>query len=308
LCVAFCGLIFPATLWAEEPPTDCQGTETFQFEVQASLDGGATWTSDSVTLCLLPGRSVDIAVRTLMTVTAGETQGWSFSLKQNAIWSQYYGGGISVTGVTIEGTDTETVQDGGLPDVNSLILSPDGYTQGVLIDTNTGLSLPPVTSFVTSRACYHLTAPSYYGTYLTTLKFTHDLGNPPIRSVITQDGRSNLPCARNLNLYVKLGGCYSQSYPGCTLPGRRTVGLHGCGRGSHDRQRAPAGRSAGFDGLLPAMGQGDRGGLPPRGCGPQAGPAVPLGFGPVPLDVAAPTSTPETLGSLLRRGTREFTG
>src|SRR6266511_6003826 len=135
LRVAFCGLMFPASLWAQDPPADCQGTETFQFEVQASLDGGATWTSNSVTLCMLPGNSVDFAVRTLMTVTAGETQGWSFSLKQSAIWSQYYGGGISVTGVTIEETDTETVQNGGLPDVNSLIIRPEGYTQGVLIDS-----------------------------------------------------------------------------------------------------------------------------------------------------------------------------
>jgi len=301
--------MFPASLWAQDPPADCQGTETFQFEVQASLDGGATWTSNSVTLCMLPGNSVDFAVRTLMTVTAGETQGWSFSLKQSAIWSQYYGGGISVTGVTIEETDTETVQNGGLPDVNSLIIRPEGYTQGVLIDSDTGLTLPPVTGFVTSRACYHLTAPRYFGTYLTTLEFTHDLGNPPIRSVITQDGRSNLPCARNLNLYVMLGFCRPQSNPGCTLPGSVESTAMAAGRGATTGEEPlPADLQALMDFFRQWAGE--------TVVGFRLGDAA-LGLAQLSLSGSAlsystllPRLPPlrETLGSLLRRGTRNFTG
>ena len=69
---------------AESPPATCQGTETFRFRVQVSLNGGSTWLNDSATMCMFGGTTKDLAVRTLMTVTSGQTQGWSFSLKHNA--------------------------------------------------------------------------------------------------------------------------------------------------------------------------------------------------------------------------------
>ena len=255
LRVVVCGSFLPAVLWAQAPPADCQGGESFQFEIQASLDGGASWSSNDVTLYLLPGETVNIAVRTLMSVTAGETQGWSFSLKQNAVWSQYYGGGINVTGVTIDGTDTVTVQNGGLPDLNCFHLWPDGYTHGVLIDVDTGITLPPVRNFVTSRACYQVTAPSYYGSYLTPLQFTHDLGNPHIRSVVTQKGRSNIPCTASLNLYLNVNGLYSEIYPGCALSGSSSSNPTAMGSDARfDGRPEPAGSAALLEELRPGGG------------------------------------------------------
>jgi len=165
------------------------------------------------------GSSADIAVRTRMTVTSGQTQGWSFSLKHSAPWTQYYGGNFSASGVTINGTNTATVQTGSPPDTNNTAIRTgyNGYTQGIIIDSNTIITLGPTTDFVTSRACYRVTAPTSNGTYPTTLQFTHDIGNPPVRSVVTQQGRSNVPCAKNFILNIKVGDCSPQTYPSCTL-------------------------------------------------------------------------------------------
>jgi hypothetical protein len=205
---------------AESPPGTCQGTETFRYQVQVSLDGGTTWLSDSATMFMDGGATADVAVRTLLTVTSGQTQAWSFSLKHDASWTQYYGGSFSVNGVTINGTGTATVQSGSPPDTNRTAIRTgySGYTQGIVIDDDdTIITLAPVTNFVTSRACYRVTAPVSAGTYATTLQFTNDIGNPAVRSVITQQGLSNVPCAKNFTLNIQVGGS-PQSYPTCTLP------------------------------------------------------------------------------------------
>src|SRR5262245_29592553 len=85
-----------AAFAAQSPPPSCQGTEPYRFAVQASIDGGSTWTSDLLHLCLYPGSSVDVAVRTLLTVTSGETQGWSLGLRHQAWWSPTSGGWITL--------------------------------------------------------------------------------------------------------------------------------------------------------------------------------------------------------------------
>jgi len=208
---------------ASDPPVTCQGTETFRNAVQLSVNGGSRWANDSLTVCpyAYSGSTFDIAVRTLMTVTSGQTQGWSFSLKHDAPWTQYYGGSVTLMNVTTEGTDTATVQSGSPPDTNRTAIRTgfNGCTQGVMIDTEQIISLGPTANFVTSRACYRIDPPQFNGTYAITFRFTHDIGDPNVRSVIVQQGRSNTPCAKNFTLYVQVGGCNQQSYPACSLAG-----------------------------------------------------------------------------------------
>jgi hypothetical protein len=181
-----------------------------------------------------------------MTVTSGQTQGWSFSLKHNAPWTQPYGGSFSVTGVSTNGTGTATVQGGSPPDTNSTAIRTgfSGFTQGIVIDSSSAITLAPTTDFVTARACYRVTAASAQGTYATTLQFTHDIGNPQVRSVITQQGTSNIPCANNFTLNVKVGGCSPQSYPSCTLQGMGGTGTPTGDPGKPAGDVIPAGAGA----------------------------------------------------------------
>lgn len=162
-----------------------------------------------------------------MTITSGQTQGWSFSLKHG---SNFPSGNVSISGVTTTGTQTATVQNGSPPDTNETQFGAGfaGYTQGVLIDTSQLITLAPTTNFVTSKACYAITAPSTSGTYQVTLSFTHDIGTPSIRSVVAQLGQSIVPCAKNFtfNVYVSpsvnqtVGGCgFSYSGPQGSPPG-----------------------------------------------------------------------------------------
>jgi hypothetical protein len=148
---------------------------------------------------------MDVSVRTLMTVASGATQGWSFSLGHRPLGSfQYYGGDVSLTAVSTEGTQTETVKNGGPPDFNETHIQPgfDGYTQGVMVDNSQAITLPPTYDFVTSKACYSFTMPYYGGYYTVDLTFTHDIGEPEIRSVVTQDGESTVPCQRKFTFII----------------------------------------------------------------------------------------------------------
>jgi len=84
---------------AAESPIECEGTEPFKFKVQASLNGGESWTSDYVLIWAQPGTSVDLAVRTCMSVSAGQTEGWSFSLRHDPSSVQAAGGDFQVIGL-----------------------------------------------------------------------------------------------------------------------------------------------------------------------------------------------------------------
>src|SRR5437867_10447703 len=117
--LSFLGTLISSPVWSENPPGNCVGTEAFRLRAQLSIDGGTTWLSDSASICVSVGATVDLAARTLLTVTSGQTEGWSFSLKQSAPWAAIYGGGLTVVGVTTNGTGTATVQGGSGPDSNS---------------------------------------------------------------------------------------------------------------------------------------------------------------------------------------------
>jgi len=222
------GCLVPAffgVLTAEDPPPDCGGGEEFQFEVQVSLDGGTHWYSGSAAMFVYPGTQVDFAVRTRMTVMSGDTQGWSFSLKHDPTEVQSFWGNVTLSGVTVQGTDTETVQDGNPPDSEYTEIREgfDGYTQGVVIDTDSQITLSPTSDFVTSRACYTIDVPPFQGTYRIPIMFTHDVGDPPIDSIVTQEGQAIRPCAKNMMIYLYVGSFWIP-YPTCTIEGEREQG------------------------------------------------------------------------------------
>ncbi len=55
-----------------------------------------------------------------MTITAGQTEGWSFGVQHTNSWTQYYGGAAGICAVTTDGTQTATVKNGSPPDLNHL--------------------------------------------------------------------------------------------------------------------------------------------------------------------------------------------
>jgi len=202
------------SLHAEDPPPSCPQGAPFKLTVQGSATGGATWNSDLIYIYGLPGTQIDVAVRTLLTLSSGQTQGWSFSLEHDGAY-------MTATGVTTAGTGTATVQGGYPPASNATsIRAPStGFTQGVLIDSTSEITLVPVTNFVTARACYRINLPSQPGLYQAKLRFTHALGAPPVRSVITQSGLSNVPCARNFTFYLFVDPEVEPTVGGCSLQG-----------------------------------------------------------------------------------------
>ena len=206
--VRLCVLVVLAVAWsvqAETPPAACGGSEPFRFTLQGSNTDGASWSGGTVQLNARPNQTIYVRLRTLMAVTTGQTEGWSFGVQHTNPWTQYYGAApVSLSSVTTTGTQTATVQNGSQPDTNHLQIRSGfkGYTQGVVIDNDQVIMLNPVTNFVTSKACLAITPPVSSGTYTIDVKFSHDIGNPRIRTTVTQGGLSKTACAYNLQLVV----------------------------------------------------------------------------------------------------------
>ena len=206
-------LILGASLLpAQDPPPPCGGTEDYQIIVQASPDGGSSWYTGSLSLYGYPGQVVNLPVRTVLKVGSGETQGWSFSLEHDDSGLQAAGGYLTLGTVTTTGTHTATVQHGtSAPDFNATEVqgASTGFTQGVVIDNDTGSTLSsPTGTFVNAGACYSLgfLTQETYG-YTATLTVTHDLGSPPVRAVLIQNGQSLTPCVQNLT--ISMAASYS---------------------------------------------------------------------------------------------------
>ncbi len=194
---------FCSSTVAQNPPA-CTGGETYSFEVQTSVDGGATWQSGDITLCNHPGYTVELAVRTRMTITSGQTEAWSFGLRHDDTFLQWYSGSATIDGVTTNGTDTATVQNGAPPDTDEtdIITSSTGFTQGVVVDLGGGNTLAPTANFVTASACYTILVPPWEGQYPLTFSFVNDLGSPATPCIVTQDGQSNAACAKNVTVNI----------------------------------------------------------------------------------------------------------
>jgi hypothetical protein len=154
------------------------------------------------------GTYVDVQVRTLMTITSGQTNGWSFGVTHSASWTGYYGGSVSIQSVTTAGTNTATVQNGSAPDFNKTQIRSGfaGWTQGVSIDNDDGYTIGAVTNFVQAKATYRITAPLYNGTYDTVVSFSHDIGNPRIRTIVAQSNVGHVPCANTLTFRITVSG------------------------------------------------------------------------------------------------------
>ena len=201
--------LFHSFAWsADPPPPACTGSEPYQLTVQASKDGGVTWVSNWMKIRGYSGMEYPIMVRTLMTITTGQTDGWSFSLKHDPSYLQAQGGDLTLNSVTIDGTHTATVQNGNPPDFDvTAIASPStGFTQGILIDFNQHWELGPTSNFVTAAACYTLTIPTNLVAGSTaTVEFTSDLGEPPAQALIAQGGNTVDPCANNFTLQIYYG-------------------------------------------------------------------------------------------------------
>lgn len=200
----------------DTPPPACTGSEQFRFEIQAKATDGGIWHSDNISICHTPGSTIYLAVRTRMTVTSGQTQGWSFGVEHDKSGIVPDGGDIVIYEVGTVGTQTATVQNGSPPDTEETDIRPGGFTQGIVIDHNsTGITLGPTANFVTARACYGITIPTTPGTYVAQLKFVHTIGDPPIHTIVTQNNQSNVPCAKNLwiNITVADDWEYFCDYP-----------------------------------------------------------------------------------------------
>jgi hypothetical protein len=251
--LAVCVALFPILAWAvEPPPASCTGTPVYKLAVQVSLDGGSSWLDNSGTLYLYPYSGRSIMARTLLTVTSGQTQGWSFSLEYDNSYQSYYGGSMSLTAVTTDGTQTATVQNGGPPDVDETAIRSGfkGYTQGIVIDTNQAYNLSPTSNFVTSLACFNITPSGNSGSYPVYIKYTHAVGSPKVRSVISQGGQSTVPCAQNFTLTVNVNP-YQSSSGGCTIGGSGLMG--GGDEGSSYEE------TSGDDGKTQDEGEGEQG-------------------------------------------------
>src|SRR4030095_16425179 len=102
-----------------------------------------------------------------------------------------------------------------------------GYTQGVSIDNNQIITLGPTTNFVTSKACLAITPPVYSGTYTIALSFSHDIGNPRIRTTVSQNGQSQTACAYNLTLSVYVNPYVTPTAGTCGTMGAMAQGGDG---------------------------------------------------------------------------------
>jgi hypothetical protein len=214
--------IIGGQVFSGNPPMDCPGIESYMFIVKLSKDNGVTWSSNSTNVynTLTGPQEINLAVRTLMTFDSGQTQGWSFSLRYDPASIRAAGGDFDATSVTTNGTNTSTVQNGSAPDVDETYLWEgfDGFTQGVVIDNNLLISLGPISNFVTTNACFRLKFPRQTGQWSIPIYFTHDVGVPPVRSVITQGGESNIPCSKKFTIFVKVGN-YTRTIGGCSFNG-----------------------------------------------------------------------------------------
>ncbi len=211
----FSSLLF-SQLKAEALPPSCSGGESFQITIQGSVNGGNSWSTGSAYVQGQPGQQITVAVRVLLTVTSGLTQGWSFGIEHDPA-------NLSLLEITTAGTNTATVRAGGPPSTNNTAIRSgfNGFTQGVIIDTAQEYPLNPVANFVLARACYRIQLPYYFQGYLYPgIRVTNQIGNPKVRAVVVQNGRSTVPCVRNFtfNVYVStftyptIGGCDIHGY------------------------------------------------------------------------------------------------
>jgi len=207
------------------------------------VDGGNSWSTGSAYVQGQPGQQITVAVRVLLTVTSGLTQGWSFGIDHDPA-------NLSLLEITTDGTNTATVRAGGPPSTNNTAIRSgfNGFTQGVVIDTAQEYPLYPVSNFVLARACYRIQLPYYFQGYIYPgIRVTNQIGSPKVRAVVVQNGRGTRPCARNFTFNVYVSTFSFPTTGGCDIHGYWSSAGTGLG--------VDLGDSTGFDGdMAGAMG------------------------------------------------------
>ncbi|HAK94028.1 MAG TPA: hypothetical protein DCM87_03210 [Planctomycetes bacterium] len=127
---------------------------------------------------------------------AFDVQGWSFGIRHDPHV-------LDLLDATADGTDTMHVRNGAEPDFNQFRFVPadppgatEGFTHGVVIDFQTGITLAPRNNFLDCAARYRLAAePPCPEPIVTHLTPTGALGVPAVRMIMVVDGESLVPCA-----------------------------------------------------------------------------------------------------------------
>jgi len=168
---------------------------------------GTTWQKDTVEIVGIQGTTKRMEVRVVFIVTVGYTQGWSFGVKHDdsPLKVNNGNGSMIVTGVTIAGTNTATVRNGGVPSFEERHHYGCGYCQAVMIDDHGAWPWPPGDAqsiFITSQACYEIRVPDNTGIYYVDIDFTPLASYPGASTILTQNGQSTTPCTRKLQVKV----------------------------------------------------------------------------------------------------------
>ncbi|MBI4607178.1 MAG: DUF1566 domain-containing protein [Planctomycetes bacterium] len=218
-----------------------------------SINGGTTWYADSMWIYGNPNTTRDIAVRTVLSVDCGDTQGWSFGLTHDNASV------LEVLNVTTTGTHVVTIQNGGPPDFDATEIREgfEGFTQAVAIDFgSTAHKLAPKANVVVAGACYRVTFPtsgSYPVTNPVDIELSDQIGEPPVKTILVQGGIPIVPCVRKLTLNVVSRTSGSTTSSSCNIGGTWIVSGDGGAPGS-------CGLGGGGGGAVPAS-------FPPFSCG-----------------------------------------
>jgi hypothetical protein len=241
-CVVALLFSIPPAVWLLDLPgitfAGCSGyggygcSQVACFGLEVTTDQGATWRDGTVYIYGAPGATVLVHVRTLLGVISGSIEGWQFSVRHNA---------SSVTGapggafdlVAAQNGSVASLQCGSNPDFVETRIRPCGYTQGVCIDyDSTACKVNAPATVVTSKACYSVKMPTTMGVYPVTLQFTDDVGDPPIQSIVTQNGLSKVPCKFNLTLNMYSNPYYTATPSYCPLSPQTPVACGSDGGGA----------------------------------------------------------------------------
>ncbi len=195
-----------------QDPIQCSGSGTHQLTLEGSTDG-YSFSEDYLYVYGPTSAEVMIEVRTTLDMLSGVSalDGWSFAVEhvESDPTFGHYGGEISFTHGTIDGTDTENFDN---PALTESRIGFDGYTQGVMVDAG---AQPSGSSLFVSRACYKIRMPQVSGMYIVDLQFSNDV--PGSECTVVENGAAVDPCVNDLQLilYVGYGGSYCAPGYGC---------------------------------------------------------------------------------------------
>lgn len=171
--------------------------------LEVTTDSGSSWQQGSAWIYGPQGATIDVFVRTTLSVSLDKVEGWSFGVRHTAPTLGANGGSFTLNAVEA-GADVATLQSGGPPDFEATRAWTCGYTQGLFIDLETGDSIGPASEVEVAVACYRVTFPYDSAVHDVTLELTDDVGDPPVETMLTRRGGEGVdPCPLNLTLHVQ---------------------------------------------------------------------------------------------------------